>query len=106
MRISRLRTRIILFFVAMFVVMEVCGFALLNASSSRNATVEIEGELNVGQRILARLVRQKAQFLSQGAHVLAGYSTFLEAVATGDTATLTATLANLQRIRAKSILYV
>jgi len=49
-------------------VVEVCCFAVLSASSSRNATVEIEGELDVGQRVLARLVRQNARFLGQAAH--------------------------------------
>jgi len=106
MRISRLRTRIILFFVAMLVVLEVCCFALLSASSSRNATVEIEGELDVGQRVLARLVRQNAHVLSQSARVLAGDSAFREAVATGDPATIASTLANPQRLGARAMLYV
>jgi diguanylate cyclase (GGDEF)-like protein len=105
--LSRLRTRIILLFVAMLVVVEVCSFALVNASISRDATVRIEGELEVGQRVFARLVRQNAQVLSQTARVLAGDSAFREAVATGDAATIASALANHgQRIGAKAVLYV
>jgi diguanylate cyclase (GGDEF)-like protein len=106
-QITRLRTRVILLFVAMFVVVEVCSFALVNASNSRNATVKIEGELEVGQRVFARLVRDNAQVLSQSARVLAGDFAFREAVATGDRATIAVALANHgQRIGARAMLYV
>jgi len=107
MRLTRLRTRVILFFVAMLAVVEVCSFALLNAASSRNATVKIEGELEVGQRVFGRLVRQNAQVLSQSARVLTTDFAFREAVATGDARTIAAALANHgQRIGAKAMLYV
>jgi diguanylate cyclase (GGDEF)-like protein len=106
-RISRLRTRVILFFVAMLIVVEVCSFALVNASNSRNATVKIERELEVGQRVFGRLVRQNAQVLSQSARVLASDFAFREAVATGDPATISSALLNHgQRIGAHAMLYV
>jgi diguanylate cyclase (GGDEF)-like protein len=106
-RISRLRTRVILFFVAMLILVEVSSFALINASNSRTATVKIEGELEVGQRVFGRLVHQNAQVLSQSARVLASDFAFREAVATGDTATIVSALVNHgQRIGAKAMLYV
>ena len=106
-QISRLRTRIILFVVAMLVGVEVCCLALVNASSSRDATLKIEGELEVGQRVFTRLVRQNARVLSQSARVLAGDSAFREAVATGDTATIASALANHgQHMGAQAVLYV
>ncbi len=102
-----LRTRVTLFLVAMLIVVEVCSFALVNASISRNASVKIEGELEVGQRVFGRLVRQNAQMLSQSARVLAGDFAFREAVATGDPGTIASALFDHgQRIGAKAMLYV
>lgn len=104
---AMLRTRVTLFLVAMLIVVEVCAFALVNDSISRNASVKIEGELEVGQRVFGRLVRQNAQMLSQSARGLAGDSTFHEAVANGDPGTIASALFDHgQRIGAKAMLYV
>jgi diguanylate cyclase (GGDEF)-like protein len=102
-----LRTRVTLFLVAMLIAVEVCAFALVNASISRNASVKIEGELEVGQRVFGRLVRQNAQMLSQSARLLAGDVAFREAVATGDPGAIASALFDHgQRIGAKAMLYV
>lgn len=107
MRISRLQTRVMVFLVATLVVVEVGSFALVDATSSRNATNRIEGELEVGQRVFERLVHQNAQALSQSARVLTADVGFREAVATGDVATIAAALAQQgPRIGARALLYV
>ena len=107
MRISRLQTRVIVFFVAMLVAVEVCSFVLVDAASSRNASSRIEGELQVGQRVFGRLVRQNAQALSQSAHVLTADFAFREAVAGGNAAIIAAALADQgQRLGAGALLYV
>jgi diguanylate cyclase (GGDEF)-like protein len=106
-RVVHLRTRVILFFVTMLALIEVVSFALVNASNSHNATVRIEGELEVGQHVFARLLRQNAQTLSQSARLLTADFAFREAVATGDPGTIAAALANHgDRNGAEAMLYV
>jgi diguanylate cyclase (GGDEF)-like protein len=106
-RISRLRTRVVFFFVATLIGVEVCSFAVVNASNSHTASVKIEGELEVGQRVFGRLIHQNAQTLSQASRVLAGDSAFQQAVASGDPGTIASALASHgQRIGAKAMLYV
>jgi diguanylate cyclase (GGDEF)-like protein len=104
---TRLRTRISIFFVAMFALVQVLSFVLVHASSSHNARVKVEDELEVGQRVLARMLRQNAQALSQSAHVLTADFAFREAVATNDPATIASALENQgEQIGAKGMLYV
>jgi diguanylate cyclase (GGDEF)-like protein len=105
--LSRLHTRITLLFVVMLIVVEVCSFAVVNTSTSRNASVKIEGELEVGQRVFGRLVRLNGQMLSQSARVLADEVTFREAVATGDPGTIASALFDHgQRTGAEAMFYV
>jgi diguanylate cyclase (GGDEF)-like protein len=106
-RVVRLRTRVIVFFVAMLALIEGVSFALIDASSSRNATVGIEGELEVGQSVFARLLRQNAQALSQSARLLITDFAFREALSTGDPGTIVAALASRgDRRDAELMLYV
>ncbi len=104
-RVGRLRTRVILFFVALLALIEVVSFALVDASSSRNASLGIESDLDVGQSVFARLLRQNAQALSQSAQLLTADRAFREALATGDPGAIAATLAN-HSSGAKAMLYV
>ena len=107
MRIQRLRTRIIIFFVALLALVQLAAFALVNAADSRNARHKVEDELSVGERVFERLLDQNAQNLAQDARVLAGDFAFREAVSTSDTATITSALANHgARIGAGAMLYV
>lgn len=93
-RVARLRTRVIICSVAMLALVEVLSFAVLHASNAHEARVKIEDELEVGQRVLTRLLRQNAQALSQSARVLTADFAFREAVVTHDPATITAALEN------------
>ncbi|MBS0420785.1 MAG: EAL domain-containing protein [Proteobacteria bacterium] len=95
------------FLVATLLVVELCSFALVNASGSRNATAKVEGELEVGQRVFERLMHENAQVLSQSARILTADVAFREAVASGDPAAIAAALANQeQQIGAGALLYV
>ena len=106
-RVAHLRTRVIISFVAMLALVEVLSFALVHASNAHNARVKIEDELEVGQRVFARLLRQNAQALSQSARALTADFAFREAVATHDPAAIASALQNQgERSGAKAMLYV
>ena len=88
MRIQRLQTRIIVFFVALLALVQVAAFWFVNAANSSNAHAKVEEELNVGQRVFARLLEQNADKLKLSARVLAADFAFREAIATHDNRTI------------------
>jgi diguanylate cyclase (GGDEF)-like protein len=107
MRIQRLQTRIIVFFVALLALVQVAAFWFVNAANSRNAQAKVAEELNVGQRVFARLLDQNAEKLKLAARVLAADFAFREAIATHDTGTIASVLANHgARIGAAAMVFV
>src|SRR6187399_3525725 len=107
MRIQRLQTRIIVFFVALLALVQVAAFWFVNAANSRNAQTKVAEELNVGQRVFARLLDQNSEKLKLSARVLAGDFAFREAIATHDTGTIASVLANHgARIGATAMVFV
>ena len=61
MRIKRLRTRIILFFVALLALVQIAALALVNLANLRNAHVKATDDLAVGERVFERLIEQRAR---------------------------------------------
>jgi diguanylate cyclase (GGDEF)-like protein len=107
MRIQRLQTRIIVFFVALIALVQAAAFIAVNAANSNNARAKVEEELTVGQRVFARLLEQDAEKLSQSARVLAADFAFREAIATHDTGTIASVLSNHgARIGADAMVFV
>jgi diguanylate cyclase (GGDEF)-like protein len=107
MRIQRLQTRIIVFFVALLALVQVAAFVFVNAANSKNAHAKVEEELNVGQRVFARLLDQNADKLKMAARVLAADFAFREAIATHDNGTIASALTNHgARIGADAMLFV
>src|SRR3954469_4823683 len=107
MRIRRLQTRIIILFVALLALVQVAAFWFVNAANSSNAHAKIEEELNVGQRVFARLLEQNAEKLKLAARVLAADFAFREAIATHDSGTIASVLTNHgARIGAAAMLFV
>jgi diguanylate cyclase (GGDEF)-like protein len=107
MRIKRLQTRIIILFVALLAFVQVAAFWFVNAANSSNAHAKIEEELNIGQRVFARLLDQNADKLKMSARVLAADFAFREAIATHDTGTIASVLANHgARIGADAMVFV
>src|SRR5687767_11470522 len=94
MRIQRLQTRIIIFFVALLALVQVAAFWFVYAANSGNARAKVEEELDVGQRVFARLLEQNADMLKLSARVLAADFAFREAIATHDNRTIGSVLAN------------
>src|SRR6187399_522471 len=107
MRIQRLQTRITVFFVALLALVQVAAFCFVNAANSSNAHAKVEEELNVGQRVFARLLDQNADKLKLSARVLAADFAFREAIATHDNGTIASVLANHgDRIGADAMVFV
>jgi len=107
MRIQRLQTRIIVFFVALLALVQVAAFCFVNAANSSNAHAKVEEELNVGQRVFARLLEQNADKLKLSARVLAADFAFREAIATHDNRTISSVLSNHgARIGADAMVFV
>ncbi|MEJ0084443.1 MAG: EAL domain-containing protein [Pseudomonadota bacterium] len=107
MRIQRLQTRIIVFFVALLVLVQVLAFTFVNAANSRNAQTKVAEELNIGRRVFARQLEQNAEKLKLSARVLAADFAFREAIATHDTGTIASVLANHgARIGADAMVFV
>src|SRR5690348_13952302 len=107
MRIQRLQTRITVLFVALLALVQVAAFWFVNAANSSNAHAKVEEELNVGQRVFARLLEQNTDKLKMSARVLAADFAFREAIATHDNGTIASVLANHgARIGADAMLFV
>ena len=107
MRIQRLQTRIIVFFVALLALVQVAAFWFVYAANSAHARAKVEEELDVGQRVFARLLDQNADKLKLSARVLAADYAFREAIATHDNRTIGSVLANHgARIGADTMVFV
>jgi hypothetical protein len=63
------------------VLVQVIAFAFVNSANSVNARQKIDGELDVGERIFARLLEQNRDRLSQTARVMAADYGLREAIA-------------------------
>ena len=86
---------------------QVAAFWFVNAANSGNARAKVEEELNVGQRVFARLLEQNADKLKLSARVLAADFAFREAIATHDSRTISSVLANHgARIGADAMVFV
>ena len=104
-RLSRLRTRIVIFFVVLLSLVQGAAFLLVNAANSHNAQGIIDEELATGERIFARSIEHNRARLTQSAIVLASDFAFREAVATSDERTIESALRNHgARIRAPTSL--
>ncbi len=92
--IRRLRTRIIVFVVALLAVVQVVAYVVVSSANSANAREKIDAELAVGERVFARLLEQNREQLSQTARVMAADYALREAIASDDQDTVVSALAN------------
>ncbi len=107
MRPLSLRARIVLSFVTLLAVVQVATLLIIDAASNDAAKVRIGAELDIGERVFARLLSQDADRLSQAARTLAADFAFREAVSTGDAGTLESALDNLgERVHAAGTMFV
>ncbi|MEP7062018.1 MAG: EAL domain-containing protein [Betaproteobacteria bacterium] len=89
-----LQARILALFLLLLVVVQVGGFILINNAGVAAAHKSVSAEVVAGARVFDRFLRQNTEHLVQGARLLTADYAFREAVATGDSETLTSVLAN------------
>ncbi|MFZ4760075.1 MAG: putative bifunctional diguanylate cyclase/phosphodiesterase [Burkholderiaceae bacterium] len=94
MRVTSLRTRIALVFLALMLGVQLAGFVVIRASIDRNARAAVDTQLEVGARVFERLYTQNADTLMQAARILAADYGFREAVGSDDRETIDSALAN------------
>ncbi|MET0336013.1 MAG: EAL domain-containing protein [Rhizobacter sp.] len=86
--------RIVFVFLSLLLVVQGASFLAIRASIDRNSRIEIASDLELGERLLKRLLAQNAQKLTEGASLLAADYGFRSAVTSGDEATIGSVLAN------------
>ncbi len=107
MRLTTLRSKMVVFLVALLGVVQVGVFTLVNSATTRAAQNKIDDELAVGQKVFASELKANAERLAQAASVLASDFAFREAIATGDSATMESALENHgARVKAAAVLFV
>ena len=89
-----LSARIVFVFLGLLLVVQGLSFLAIRASIDHNARAAIGGDLEVGERLLRRLLLQNAAKLTEGATLLASDYGFRSAVSSGDEATISSVLAN------------
>jgi diguanylate cyclase (GGDEF)-like protein len=107
MRLNTLRSKMVVFLVALLGVVQIGVFTLVNSSTTRAARIKIDDELEVGEKVFASELKENDERLAQAASVLASDFAFREAIATGDSATMDSALENHgARVKAAAVLFV
>ncbi|MGV3628631.1 MAG: putative bifunctional diguanylate cyclase/phosphodiesterase [Betaproteobacteria bacterium] len=94
MKFRKLETRIVVFFVALLVAVQVTVFVLVSAANQRIARDEVAYQIGVGEKVFKLVVEQNGKQLSQAAAVLAADFGFRQAIGTNDKATIASVLEN------------
>jgi len=76
MRLNTLRSKMVVFLVALLGIVQIGVFALVNTATSNAARTKIDDELTVGEKVFASNLKQNADRLAQAATVLASYFEF------------------------------
>ena len=87
-----LSARIVLLFLGLLLAVQALSFLAIRESIEDNARAAIAADLEVGERLLKRLLEQNAHKLAEGATLLAADYGFRSAVASGDKATINSVL--------------
>jgi adenylate cyclase len=91
---GRLQNRIVLFFVALMVVVQLVSYVLIRYAIEQTAQNTLRDELRVGARTFQRLLQQNSQRLVESTVVLTSDFGFRAAVATRDRPTILSVLNN------------
>jgi diguanylate cyclase (GGDEF)-like protein len=92
--LTGLAGRIVTIFLGLLLVVQLAGFLTIRHSIDANARAQLADQLQVGERLLGRLLDQNAQALTQAATLLAADYGFREAVLSGDNETIRSALDN------------
>ena len=94
MNLTSLRSRIVLFFVALLVLVQGLGAVLVIQANSQIARQTIDQQLEQGERVFRQLLKQNQARLEQGAGILSADFGFRQAIASNDTGTILSVLRN------------
>jgi diguanylate cyclase (GGDEF)-like protein len=94
MKLRSLSARMVLVYTLMFVVVQAGVLVLVDTVSLKIARDRNTEELHIGARVLDRLLDQNRQSLLQAAEVLSRDFAFRQAIATGDSSTISSALNN------------
>jgi len=89
-----LSTRIVALFLGLLLVVQAASFTAIRAGLSDRAHSVLPDRLQVGDRVLQRLLEQRAQRLTEGARLLAADYGFRDALSSNDAQTIVSVLAN------------
>ncbi|GAB4552403.1 MAG: bifunctional diguanylate cyclase/phosphodiesterase [Rhizobacter sp.] len=89
-----LSARIVLLFLGLLLLVQGLSFVAIRATIDGNARTVIGQDLEVGERLLKRVLDQNANKLTEGATLLASDYGFRSAVGSDDAATISSVLAN------------
>ena len=92
--LTSLRTRIVIFFVALLVLVQGLGVVLVIQANSQIARQTIDQQLEQGERVFRQLLKQNQARLEQGAGILSADFAFRQAIASNDTGTILSVLRN------------
>jgi len=92
--LASLAGRIVTIFLGLLLAVQLAGFFAIRHSIDANARAQLADQLQVGERLLRRLLDQNAQALTQAATLLASDYGFREAVLSGDQETIRSALDN------------
>lgn len=98
-RFRSLQSRILVFFLALFAVIQTATFLVVNAANWRSVNGQIESDLHVAGQVFHRFMQERVDQLMLNARLLSGDFAFKQAYASGDRDTLQSALVNLQQHR-------
>jgi diguanylate cyclase (GGDEF)-like protein len=93
-KLASLRTRMVLFFVVLLVMVQLLAALLVTRANSQIARDTIDQALAQGELIFRRLLAQNQARLEQGAAILSADFAFRQAIASNDTGTIYSVLKN------------
>lgn len=103
----RLENRIVVFFIALLLAVQLLSFGAIRYAIENSARNNLRGELAVGERVFKRLREENSQQLVEATAVLAYDFAFRNAVASQDSGTILSALTNhSERIRASGMALV
>jgi adenylate cyclase len=93
-RFRSFQSRILTFFLGLFVLVQAAAFYAVNAAHTRNARRQIDDALEVGAGVFHRLIEERNRRLLEAARLLSGDFAFKAAYATSEAATILSALRN------------
>jgi len=99
MRFRSLQSRILVFFLGLFTIVQLVTVASIVTANWRWVNQQVHADLHAAKRILQRLVEERVEQLALSTKLLSGDFAFKQAYANGDHETLMSAVRNLQEHR-------